>query len=201
MKKKFTGIFTLAAMFAALTTQASAGLITFKFTENGNDLVTTAEGSFNLTGLSVTGTDNVPFIGFRGSHEADIRARVGLRHHDIVYQRYTINHNCSGLTFGDTGGSIKFADFGFGDLIGFNPGSNVIILPAGTGGQNLFGTATFLNTSLADWGLSHGDFASCTYYDSSGTNGGVIQFHAVPEPSALILVSSVLGLISLRRRR
>jgi hypothetical protein len=194
MSKIISGLMATALLMTAMTSQASAGLIAFTLKQVGDDVVMTASGSFNLEGLIVR--SNLGEAGWGGDLDGTF-ARVGPGN-GVQYRVQWLNNPSFFAPL-----APSFTTIAFGDRAGFDTRNEFerIFLNSGSDGQDLFGTATFSNTTLADFGLSVGDSASFTYRDLVGNNGGVVTIAAIPEPSALLLAGSLIGIASLRRRR
>lgn len=194
MRKIISGCLTTALLLTAMASRADAGLIAFTLEQVGDDVVMTANGSFNLEGLIVR--SNLGEAGWGGDLDGTF-ARVGPG--DGVQYRVQWLDNPS--FFAPLAPS--YTNISSGDRAGFDTRDDFerIFLNQGSDGQNLSGTATFLNMTLADFGLSVGDSASYTYRDLNGNNGGVVTIAAIPEPSGLLLGGSLIGIASLRRRR
>jgi hypothetical protein len=208
MRKIFAFILAAAALLTAMATQARAGLMTFTVQQVGYDVVITAEGSFNLSGLSPVFSQAASKVsGYSGPPDISTLIRVGDPSVTSAYQV----HWTSNLNF--FAGQFEFinreANSSSGDRVGFLTGIESASKIWVTGdGQNLSGSSTFNFTTLADLNLYVGKSGLFTYADLNGNYGGAIYVHvigpsggAMPEPSSLLLVGSMMGLGLIRRRR
>ena len=180
----------LAAVALGAAGPARADL-TITFTEVGPDVVATATGSLDLTGLTYAGPSYTfgvvaPFVSSAGvgpvaSSLADIYTGA-----------------ISGPSSFGTGGAA-LASSGTGDRVFLYPlGSQVGVTTGYVSGGSLSGSSTFANQSFASLGLTAG-----TYVYTLPSNKITVQVGpaAVPEPATTALLGmGVFGVAGVVRR-
>ena len=180
----------IAASMAAVATAANA-TVTFNISQSGSNVVATASGSLNLTGLtdyeSSTGgkAQMDPSLAFAevGGGIEEIDGYIGL-------SSYPASFGPGGYLPSSSGSGDPFAVYG---------AYAMVWLPAGyVSGNPISGTATWLNQSIASLGLTPG-----TYTFAAPNDSVVVNIEgAVPEPAtwAMLLIGfGAIGLV-LRRR-
>lgn len=156
--------------------------------ENGSDVVVSASGSLDISGLNTNGTATASAGMFPNGGGLAIGSPV-----------VDLNDQLTGFTsspgsFG-TGGPTT-ADFGTGDKFAFDPGR--ILLPLGySTGQSIVSTSTYLSASLASLGLFTGIYDYEWSTDKVSLRVGVSP---VPLPSALPIFLACIGALGLVRR-
>lgn len=188
-----------------------AGLL-FTFEQVGPDLVVTGSGSVNTTGWSPGLTTAASPSLFRGAPSpANFNVRVGA---DSPYARYDVPAGSVTGTTGFTFGTVLTqtnATSWSGSRIGFafEPTGPIPVrfnLPNGyVSNSVLVGTATWPNTTLADWGLTAGQTANFTMTTpATGNPTEIVTLVAIPEPTQMVSVAAVgaaYGAWRLRKRR
>lgn len=199
MKRIDLWLLTLLAPLTLFVAQTNAGLITYTFEQVENDVVMNIHGSFNTTGLSGTPAGTNDGNGFFAS---GLSAGV-LSRRNFTYYLINLTFNPVAFPFGS---GRFFTQASLGDTFAFGIQSLstgfVYLASDYQSGASLSATATFVDTTLAQMGLTVGKTASFSY--SAGSALGTVNLQvlaAVPEPSALWLVGSVIGTELVRRRR
>lgn len=185
----------MAGMLILSTSFANATIIV-SYYEDGADLTFDWSGSWDTSGSSGSSSYINLFIGSSGLADDFYGFTNG-------YSRIANN-----ITYTQTVGSGIFA-FDFGQLYGSGSGdtfaidwisqTNVFLYaPVGyIAGQNISGSLTVANTTIADLGLGHASFDFGNY--------GEVHFRrasAVPEPSIFVLLGlGLLGLSFARKRK
>jgi len=229
MSKFFKVIVTGLAAIAMLATQANAQQLnnmTYTFTQVGADVVITGRGGFITTGLTVSEPQptNDPRFGVfsflvrddENESVFNIFSQGVNQTQTLVFDSFvnvSVNELLGSLGPGfatdfpseDSPGSI-FTEEITGDANGFllRSGSFDFSTPVNyVSGSLLTSVMTFRNTALAEWGLEMGKNTTFSYFDADGGEIGTITLSvaAIPEPSALLLVGSVVGAGLVRRRR
>lgn len=184
---------TAALLVASLAGTADAGYV-IDVTQVGSNVVATASGSIDLTGLTFDST------GPSGSVVGPADGTLAFGTLMATTDQYT---GASGPpSFGS--GASNVASSGTGDFVGVVLGGRDILVPTGyVSGQSLSGSATWDGTTFAGLGITPGTY---TYTWGSGPDADSLTINVgVPEPSSLVLVGTAalagVGLWSRRRRR
>jgi hypothetical protein len=161
----------------------------------GNDVVTTATGSLDITGVPIYGNGyGTPFL-------IPVIAAVGVGSTSSLH--YEEFQGVSGPTSFGSGG-IFSPSSGSGDVIALNGAYHLIAVPwLYVSGTSLSGTDTYDNQTLSSLGLTPGTH-TYTFADNNITVQ-ISSAAAVPEPStAVVAVFGAVAFLSYgwsRRRR
>jgi hypothetical protein len=216
MSNPFKVIIAILAAITMLATQVHAQLnnMTYTFTQVGNDVVITGNGSFNTTGI-IIGFGLLPSA-FGEFENPNPNAPGAYRLYstgssyfffDPVFNAADISslHNFFGSSNPRTGASSTDGINGF--ILSRTVDDELFLrlfAPVSYESGNTLSTSmTFNNITLATWGLEMGKSATFSYSAPSGGSalGTITLLVAIPEPSALLLVGSVVGAGWVRRRR
>jgi hypothetical protein len=181
-------VITRRAMLAAALMmgagRAEAGVI-IAFDEVGSDVVASASGTINLTGMSLfgSGTLIIPVV------EPDVAlVTMGLPSTD-----FTLYQGLTGPSSFGPGGST-FASSGSGTPFGVQGVEGFLVVPFGyASGQSLSSSATFVNTTISGVGLTPGTYS---FHLPEDTITVQISPPAVPKPSTLAMagLGAAIGL-------
>lgn len=179
-----------AAIFVPAAANAS---ITINVVESGGNLVATASGSLNLTGLTPVDLDqiapaleaNIAYIGFSSAYPFSI----GFAYSGITGPSSFGSGSDFFLTGASSGTifSVVGNDFGTGAFLSVDPNY--------TSGSAISSTETFSNLTFASAGITPGPYIYTLPNDTITINFGSVE-GVVPEPStwAMMLVGfSALG--------
>lgn len=190
MSRRFTVI--SAALFAGAIPSATAAdaTVTVSITQSGPDVVATASGVLDLTGLSSAGGFNTG--GIIDPHLAFVALGA--------FGTVDLYLGLSGPSQFGSGGSTTTLTSA-GSTFGLGGSNSTIFVPAGyVSGSPISSTTTFLAATLASLGLTPGQYIYSTPNDSvivnvsSATSG-------VPEPSTWAMMLMGLGALGLALRR
>jgi hypothetical protein len=185
MKNLLVGIVMVLA-----ATGAEAATYTTTFTQSGGDVVAVGAGAFDLTGMTFSGS-NLP-------EENRIISSLGFfLFGSGNFDVYDLTMTGPGV-FG-TGGQFSAAVWS-GDQVGIWSQLDRIYVPVGyTSGAALSNSATWLNKTLAELGLTQG---TSSYMFGENTYNVVVGPSAViPVPASLPLLLTALGAFGFARRR
>jgi hypothetical protein len=212
MSNPFKVIIAILAAITMLATQANAQLnnMTYTFTQVGNDVVITGNGSFNTTGLRPPREGGLEeafgLMYLNPNTNPFILVSSGSAQTSMIFESFADLSPLQGLFAPNASTVFISTNEATGDFIGISFfGTLAMETPEGyESGNNLSSSMTFKNNTLAAWGLEMGKSATFSY---SATDGGdpigtiTLAVAAIPEPSALLLVGSVVGAGWVRRRR
>ena len=184
---------TRAALFAAsnaFIASAASATITVNISQAGSDVVATASGSLDLTGL----TDYESSTGGKAQVDPSLAfAEVGGGIEEI--DGY-IGLTCYPASFGP-GGYLP-SSWASGDPFAVYGAYVMVWLPSGyISGNPISGTATWLNQSIASLGLTPGTYSFAAPEDEVLVN---IE-GPVPEPASWAVLLLGLGAIGIAMRR
>ena len=192
MKKKLCVVLVAAA---ACVFSASAELI-MTVSQVGSNVVAIASGSVNLDAVVLVsstwdGIGVVPTYGYCSVGEADI---------DL-----SVPDGCSyyGISGPDSIGSSSTtveASSGSGDAVGMFATASLLLLPENyVSGAELYGTATFENSTISGLGLDEGQYVY-TWGSGDTADSLTVNIGVVPEPAtAGLLGMSCVALWLIRR--
>jgi hypothetical protein len=191
----------VAMGLATLGGQARAGIV-IDVTQVGANVVMNGSGSVDLSTLTRVG-DGAEFIGVT---PLDGSIAVGATPLGDINIYGVISGPAS---FGT--GITKLASSGSGDIFGLEGpnlsgfGRTVLDLPINyVSGSALSASDTYSNTTISALGLAPGTY-TYTWGSGGGADSLTINISGVPEPSALAMAATALGLVggleSYRRRR
>jgi len=194
MSKVFLSLAVITAIFSTLASQSTAGLITVQFdgftTPNGTPQTVFTSGALSVQRTATLG-DNTQYSGTHFSTAAV-----------VPFNTFTLTYNVVGGNFGDvfaTSGSSGAAFDGFAVSVVYSFGGQGRVSINGGATQSLGpGANVFRNVANPlDTSVSF----SFTHEPGGSGSMTVTSLSAVPEPTALMLVGSVVGLCFIRRRR
>ena len=187
----------LAAVAAFLPSAATAA-ITVNINQTGSNVVATASGSLDLTGLTILASN----FGLAGGGEsiAGSFAYIGLGSDAGFLTGFT---GLTGPTQFGSGGLVNsstFAGTSFA-INGSGFGDTVVFLPIGyTSGSGISSTATWLGQSFASLGITAGQYVYASQNDTVTINIGPVN-GAVPEPSTWAMMLLGFGAVGMAVRR
>src|SRR4051794_24185459 len=182
---------TLVAAFAVIPSVANA-TVTVDVAQTGPNVVATATGSLNLTGLTNMGT-----FGLSEFVNPSI-AYIGLGAGGSVTGYAGLTGPAS-FGPGGTTASSSFAGTSFA-LNGASFVSPFVFVPVGyVSGSAISGTATWLSQTIASLGLTPGQYTYAGNNDSVVINIGAVS--QAPEPSTWAMMLLGFGAIGLAFRR
>ena len=194
--------FRIVALLAACWTSHSNAGVIISVVESGTNVVSTASGSINMTGLSVFNSSGAA-AQIRPDTSGGERGSISVG--DLAPDS-ALQYQVSGpLTFGP--GTLGFLANSFGgDFVGIRAVSTtgaLLQLPSlYNSGDSINGTATFNSQSFASLGVTTGTY---NYTWGSGPDADFLTINIgaapVPEPSTMCLFAGVLGLAACQRRR
>jgi hypothetical protein len=194
--KKSLNAIAAAVISVALVPACANAAVTINIIETGSDVVATASGTLDLTGLTSQGllftssmiSSSFGYIGTGGSFLGE------------AYSGFTgpaafgpnLNYTAAYLLTGPS----PFAVNGFGN----GSGSPFVIVPYGSMGGNIKSSARFGNQTFASLGLTQGIYTYNSSADIVTINIGV---SAAPEPATWAMMIGGFGLAggALRNRR
>ena len=191
----------LVTMTATLMATAADAAVTINITQSGSDVVATASGSLDLSGLTASGN----FLSVQG-----IEASTGFI--GLGTPEFQIGDAYTGLSgpsaFGPGVGSpfSIHSSTSAGDVFGFSAsglGSPTVLFENGyLSGQALSATASWLNQDFASLGLVAGQYVYSGGSETLTVNIGQVN-GAVPEPATWAMMLLGFGCIgfSLRRQK
>ncbi|MDP0491150.1 MAG: PEP-CTERM sorting domain-containing protein [Verrucomicrobiota bacterium JB023] len=185
---------TLAITLLIGVPSLSQGALTFHIIEAGDDVRILGFGSLDTSSFLEIQTPIEPTFSGGGTEPGFAVITVGVTPADLL-DVDQFNEGIQGSSdFGS--GSLVFADFGEGSPIGFSFDMRAVILPEDyVSGSFISGSATYLNTSIAEMGVSEGAHVWTLPSDQT------ITILTVPEPASASLFSLALtGLLFTRRR-
>jgi hypothetical protein len=186
----------LGALFLLCSHASAATIITLE--QVGSDVVATASGSIDLTGLT-HGSFTNGGLSFLAPDDGDIIIQGAA---DDEYSGFT-----GPGSFGP--GDITYASSHSGDNFSLDAGSDLIKVPFGyVSDTPLSATATWDSTSLSALGVTPGTYTwtwgTGADADSLTLYAGVNPPAAAPEPASLLLLSAgfaALGGFAVRKHR
>jgi len=188
----------LVALGTAIASQPAHATFTFTFTQSGSNVVETGSGTLNTGGL--------PSPLFGGGSPAIDPSSFFIEGGNISGAQANIYQTSFSVSSGPLGTGVEsIPDAGIGDLVGFSSGS-IIVPKSYVSGTALSDTDTFTGGTFSSLGLTVGSY---TYTFGSGANadsiivnvGSQTQSTPVPEPAAMGVFASALGLFGLLRLR
>jgi hypothetical protein len=183
-------LFIAAALAAAVLPASAQAAITIDITQVGTSVVLAGAGSFDLTGLKLYGTG---YAGGATINPASGAVSVGTS------SNFSIFTGVTGPVLGYRQ-SVQTASSSTGDRFGVTQYLGGIFLPANyQSGAALSGTSTYLNTTIANLGLTAGTYIFRSANDSLTLNIGAVS--AVPEPATWALMLLGFGGVGVAMRR
>jgi hypothetical protein len=172
----FARTLVVAAGLVALASPPARAALTINIQQVGLDVVATASGTVNLSGLSLVtpnGSTSSAFLFPVGGYIS-----MGTPGPSAVYSGFT--------TSGSLGsGGFTSASSTSGDLIAPDGGDNYLFLPHGyVSGTSISATTSWNNKTFAGLGLTEGSSLTLSWASDSVTVNVVTP---VPEPMAAIL--------------
>ena len=202
-------LFALSAVLSlSLSMKVVAGSEIFIY-ESGSDVAVSAEGTVDLSGLSLgPGPTELSVNGLDASGDDSPAVTVGSPGGDVLFYLGAAGP----ASFGS--GSTATTSVGSGDLwglygfpsgaTGIAPGTICFLLPDGyTSGAFLSGTTTYENTDLTALGLTKGEYVYTWGSDKLTLIVGARPGPVAPVPTlpfyALLALTGLLGLFGLRK--
>jgi hypothetical protein len=195
---KLSGCLAVAA--AALCSAPAGATVTININEVGSDIVATASGSLDLTGLVSLGDFNNNAADSLVSALAVVEVGVpGPPESVTVYSTLTGPSNWGSVNANAGAAATSYSGTQFGIQ---NLGSGLEVdVPAGyTSGSAISGTSTFLSQSFASLELVPGQYVYTGPNDEIIVNIGPVS-SAVPEPSTWAMMLLGFGAVGIAVRR
>lgn len=180
-------------MLALGAFSASATLI-YSVQQDGNNVVVECSGSLNLSGMTLSGSSSSQ-SGIRGD---DAILSVGP---NISGDYYRVNSGYTGTGPIGSGTFYTAANANSGDAVFFNYWSGIaVVVDSGyVSGGELLGTATFNSKTIADLGLTAGQY-NYSWGSGSTADSITVNVGVVPEPATAGLLGISVGALWLVRR-
>lgn len=199
MKNKF--LKSLIASFAlAISGIANAGLI-IDFSDTGSDTLVTFSGTFDYTGLSVSGSENAYWSTIStGSGSGYDQIRVGSGNVTWGGNGGTTHFELFSGVFNQILSDLSGGGFGFWNYIGGGQG-NYYRPTSYVSGDALLSTGKFIGLNISDLGINNtGLWKTLSNQETvSITLNGATE---VPEPSTLaVFALGLLGLVTRKNKK
>jgi len=191
MIKKILAVATLVAAGILGVHPALAGLIV-SYSQVGNDVVATASGSMNLTGLTQVTSASVLNKAFLYGPNSAFGFGDGAPGSFLGYTGFTTLPNFQ------TGSGFVFADSASGDSLSLNPiisgpNNGFIFLSSSYVSQSQFSSSAVFNShTIADLGLIMGTFTYLWASDEVQVVVGAPAPQPVPEPVTIAMFAAGL---------
>jgi PEP-CTERM motif-containing protein len=185
---------------AALCSAPADATVTININEVGSDIVATASGSLDLTGLVSLGDFNNNGYDSIVSAYAVIEVGVpGPPEAVAVYSTLPGPSNWGSVNVSGGAAAASYAGTQFG-IVNVGSGLEVDVPVGYTSGSTILGTSTFLSQSFASLELVPGQYVYTGPNDEIIVNIGPIS-SAVPEPSTWAMMLLGIGAVGLALRR
>ena len=183
---------SLSVIIAIAPRNAQGGLV-FDVTESGGNVEVDLSGTMNLSATQgLTGTS-----GHSGFYRAEAGV-VGVGVDANVVDVYAVDFG-AWLPYG--AGGFGTWDVTTGSSVALTTNPNLFVPNGYVSGTSLSGSATKLNASFASLGFTPGSYVT-TLTNGANTDTVTINIGAVPEPSSVVPLFSMVGAgLGLRRNR